>query len=189
MKIGRFAKNRMSLGHSVALLLPVLLAACGGGDAKTGDGDANHHRGPLTAIFSCDSGGAELPASACIVGHQSKAGVGGSLKISDGGEVQNFSESEILDRLAAPRSDITLHQPFTILAQAGGDDNMVLRLQILESGQVVFQDEASRYGVIRIDSDNLSNKPVAGAEPPKTQAQMIKELNEAVDEMKRVNGR
>ena len=65
----------------------------------------------------------------------------------------------------------------------------MLRLEVQESGQVVFQDEARQYGIISISSDDLPHEPVAGAEPAKTQAQLIEELNDAVDEMNRVNGR
>ena len=93
--------------QSTPIFLSLLLAGCGGGGAETRDAQADHGRGPLTAVFSCEIGDAEFPASACIVGHQSTAGVGGSLKISNSGEVQDYSESEILDALAASRSPIT----------------------------------------------------------------------------------
>lgn len=174
--------------QSTTIFLSLLLAGCGGEGAETRDAQADQGRGPLTAIFSCQIGEAEFPASACVVGHQSTAGVGGSLKISNGGEVQDYSEPEILDALAASRSPITLHEPFSIQAQAGGDTNLVLRLEVQESGQIIFQDEARQYGVIHVDSDDLPDEPIAGVGQPST-AQAIKELNEAVDEMNRVNRR
>lgn len=147
------------------------------GISETADAGA---RGPLTAIFSCHSGGAEFPASACIIGHQSTGGVGGALRIENGDDVHAYSESEILDDLAASRADITLHEPFALFVQAGGDSDLVLRLEILEGGQVVYQDEASKFGVIFIDSGHLPRDPIAGAEAPRTTEQKIKELQEAV---------
>lgn len=100
--------------QTTAIFLCLFLTACGGGGAETRDAQADHGRGPLTAIFSCHIGEAEFPASACLVGHQSTAGVSGSLKISNGGQVQEYSESEILDALSDSRSPITLHEPFSI---------------------------------------------------------------------------
>jgi hypothetical protein len=178
---------RMMLLRSTAILAAFLLASCGEeGTEKTYAADRT--RGPVTAIFSCRSGGAELPASACIVGHQSSAGVGGSLKISSGGAVQQYSDYDILDALAASRADIVLREPFSITAQAGGDPSLVLRLEILESGQAIFQDEASEFGIIRTDSNTLSREPIPGSKPMKTTEQKIKDLQDAVAEQTRLLG-
>lgn len=172
--------GQTSVRSSIFLGAALLLSACGSG-AVTADEGSAPSRGPLSAVFSCHSGDAEFPTSACLVGYRSTGDVGGSLRIENDGDVRVYSESDILDDLAASRADITLHEPFSIRVQAGGDPNLVLHLEVLESGDTVYQDEASQFGIMSIDSAQLPRRRIEGGSSSGDLQRRISELNEAVD--------
>jgi len=107
-----------------------------------------------TAIFTCRAGGmTHMPVFACFTG--SHDNVDGSLKISTGGRTMQFSGVDLVSQLGVQTKQIPLTSPFEIFAQTNGDDTFVLHLEIRDGDKTLFQDEATGFGVIRVDSDSL----------------------------------
>lgn len=145
-----------------ALLLTACLglAACDSGTQNRFSD--NHHSdqqqdavaaAPKTysAHVSCRVGQSNVGISACLVG-----GVGapdGRLKIRSGESVREFTAPEILalERQASgPIVTFDLQAAFEITAQSAGEDQYVLRVDILEGGDVISSDESSGYGTIEM---------------------------------------
>ena len=55
--------------------------------------------------------------------------------------------------MGQPEVKIRLSSPYEITAQSSGDDARVLRLVIRSGDRVIFQDEASGFGVITASGD------------------------------------
>lgn len=106
------------------------------------------------AVLTCRGGGSvSMPVSACFAASHDQGD--GQLKVSSGGKTVQFADADIMLQLGGETATIPLTEPFEIFAQTNGDDGFVLHLEIVAGGRTVFQDEASSFGVIRVDSNNL----------------------------------
>jgi hypothetical protein len=107
---------------------------------------------PLSAVLSCRIGQAQIGLSACLIGSGRSAS--GRLKIRSGAAVRQFTDVDILTlehRASGPTVSIPLTRPFEISAQANGEPQSVLRVEVREGSNVIDSDEAGAYALIRLN--------------------------------------
>lgn len=107
----------------------------------------------LTAVLSCTVNGTPLGVAACFTGDSTSPD--GSLKITNGGEVKQYSLADIYSEMNQPYVRLELSEPFSIQAQSNGDSGYVLRVELRNGNEVVLQDEVASFGVISMSNDDL----------------------------------
>lgn len=105
------------------------------------------------AVFTCKAGGSISHVSTCLA----KASMGaGSLRIRNGLESRSYSSNELVTEFLGAEKRIDLAPNFNISVQANGSDYAVLRLEIVDEGRVVFNDEASAYQSINVSGSQVA---------------------------------
>ena len=107
---------------------------------------------PYIAIFTCGMGNGHINILACFAS-QGSSRVDTELKLTNGDESEMFKAYTL--RLAGKEQRdgfyIDLREHFSILAQ-NSHDSLILGLKVVDrvSGKVLYQNQAARFGVLRI---------------------------------------
>ena len=161
--------------QTISVIL-LILAGCSQAtperQTESGTGATATEPEKVVASLSCRVNGQPMEVALCFASDNDQRG--GSLKISSNGAVKQYTEAELLQPesnpddffikiriqmiadATGPAWQIPLTSPFQITAQGRGDPEYVLRLTIRNGDKTIFQDEASDYGAIRVDSESLS---------------------------------
>lgn len=129
------------------------LASCEPTEDET-DAVASHdtrESGTYAAKLSCRVNGSPIAVATCFTGQIEAAN--GSLKITNGGRVHQYTMPEIYAEMNRPGVSIDLEPPFEIDAQSSGEDSLVLGVQISLDNNRVFEDEAAAFSSIYVSDE------------------------------------
>lgn len=102
------------------------------------------------AVFTCRYFGQNAPVSSCLYG-SGGGELHGELKLNIDGSVRQYGAVEMAQMFDYKLS-FDLGASFEISAQAGSDEDAILRLEVSDGENVVFEDEASSFGVVSLAS-------------------------------------